>query len=329
MSIALGDNKIDQIYINNTGANKIYRGTNLVYDRSLQNKFEYFYVYAAGGVDQGTVGTVSLKNGVNIPNVEYSYDGITWTTWNFSSLNLVGPVTSEESGLIYSFIFFRGNNPNGFSLNTSSAVSYFEIKDNINGKAYITIGGNIMSLLYKDSFWKEDIYPNNTIPVSGCFYKLFQNCNIYSCLGGPGYWMDDQQKPQPLNRFRLPAKNLTTFCYGSMFSNCSMLKYGPLILPATTLVDWCYSNMFQFGGIENAPLLPAMELKASCYQYMFYYCSKLKYIKTSATDISATNCMYRWLDSGSAIGTFVKKAGVTFPSGGSGIPEGWTVEEID
>ena len=326
MSIAKGYHLIDQVYKSGTGVNKIYKGTDLVYDRSLKNKFEYLYIYATApesDTEAVIAGTVSLINGVNLPNVEYSRDGVNWTTWNYSALDLYGPVLSEESSPIYSYIFFRGNNPNGFSQNSTSAVSYFDIRDNLNGRAYITIGGNIMSLLYKDSFWKEDIYPNNTIPISNCFYKLFQNCNIYSCLGGPGRYNDSN-----VGVLRLPAKNLTNFCYGSMFSNCSLLKYGPPILPATTLVDWCYGNMFQFSGIENAPFLPATVLKQSCYQYMFYYCSKLKYIKTAATDISATNCMYRWLDSGSATGTFVKKAGVTFPSGTSGIPNGWTVEEI-
>jgi len=141
---------------------------------------------------------------------------------------------TEESPY-YNYIFFRGYNPNGFS-SSNSVYSKFKITDNYRGNAYIRIGGNIMSLLYKDSFWKEDISPNNTIPNNYCFYNLFSGSNIYSCLGGPGSWVDDQQKLHPLNPLRLPATILSNYCYSSMFANCSLLKYGPLILGGYVLI---------------------------------------------------------------------------------------------
>lgn len=329
MSIAKGDFLIDQVYKSGTGVNKIYKGTDLVYDRSLKNKFEYFYVYANGGTDRGVVGSVSLENnGDNAPNLEYSYDGITWTTWDYSSLDLVGPSTSEESSPIYSFIFFRGNNPNGFS-QSLSVYSRFLIIDNIYNTAYIHVGGNIMSLLYKDSFWKEDETPNNTIPNDYCFYRLFYQNNIRSCLGGPGSWIDDKQQVHALYPLRLPATVLTLHCYENMFGSTRQLKEGPLILPALTLKKWCYQNMFNGSSIDKAPLLPAPVLVDYCYYMMFLWCNTLNYIKTYANNISATGCMISWLQSTSSTGTFVKKRGVTYPTGTDGIPSGWTVEEID
>lgn len=326
MSIANGDFLLNQIYINNTGAKKIYKGTDLVYDRSLKNKFEYFYIYASSGVDQGIVGTVSLENnGGNAPDVEYSRDGINWTTWDYSSLDLYNPTEFDEDPIKYDFIFFRGNNPNGFSSSTS-VYSRFRIIDNLYGQAYITIGGNIMSLLYKDSFWKEDISPNDTIPNDYCFYRLFYQSDIHSCLGGPGSYND-----YDVGVFRLPAMNLTANCYNTMFGSCRKLLYGPRVLPAKKLKNSCYSNMFNgcYPDYHRAPLLPATELANFCYNNMFYWCTGLNYVKTTTTNFGSYMLPFTaWLKNVSSTGTFVKKAGVTFPAGESGIPSGWTVEEV-
>lgn len=386
MSIAFRENKIDQIYYNGQGVDKIYKGEDLVYDRSLQNKFEYFYVYANGGLNSGrpSVGQVGLKNyGDNAPNLEYSRDGVNWTTWDYSYLELVPPQESEESSPIYSFIFFRGYNPNGFS-QSSSVYSYFHILNryySIQGN--IHVGGNIMSLLYKDSFWKEDEAPNNTIPNDYCFYKLFYDSAICSCLG-IGYYVDGQGQGHALNILRLPATNLKAYCYSKMFNYSTKMVYGPLILPAKSIsVTSCYHSMFRdCESLIATPKLPATTLMDNCYAYMFMNCTAL----TTAYDLPAKNIGYSsyqdmfngctslvkapeikgkyinhyslsnmfsgctnlnyikilvenptgylgtfdsWVYRVPSTGTFVKKRGVTYPSGTSGIPEGWTVEEID
>ena len=61
---------------------------------------------------------------------------------------------------------------------------------------------------------------------------------------------------------------------------------------------------------------------------MFNGCTKLNYIKMLATDISATDCLYNWVTGVSHIGTFVKDPNMTsLPTGASGIPTGWTVQD--
>ena len=47
-----------------------------------------------------------------------------------------------------------------------------------------------------------------------------------------------------------------------------------------------------------------------------------------ATNISARNCLNNWVSGVSSTGTFVKSANVEIPTGTSGIPEGWTVQEV-
>ena len=46
-----------------------------------------------------------------------------------------------------------------------------------------------------------------------------------------------------------------------------------------------------------------------------------------ATDISATSCLYNWVDGVYSRGTFVKNAEATWSvRGKNGIPTGWTVQ---
>ena len=61
---------------------------------------------------------------------------------------------------------------------------------------------------------------------------------------------------------------------------------------------------------------------------MFRGCQNLNYVKSLATNISAFNALKNWLDGVASSGTFVKRSGVSYKTGNSGIPQGWTVEEI-
>ena len=149
-----------------------------------------------------------------------------------------------------------------------------------------------------------------TTLAEGCYYGMFSRCT--SLTTAPA----------------LPSTTLTSFCYADMFSGCTSLTIAPE-LPATTLVSHCYQYMFRgCTGLTSAPELPATTLANYCYQYMFNGCSKLNYIKMLATGISATNCLNSWVDGVASSGTFVKHPDMTsLPSGTSGIPEGWNVED--
>ena len=123
--------------------------------------------------------------------------------------------------------------------------------------------------------------------------------------------------------------------YG-LFAGANQLvndQHRNIALPATTLKDGCYQDMF-YGckGIERAPELPALTLVKECYKEMFYDCSKLNYVKSLATDISATDCAKDWLVKA---GTEAASKKVVVDSetpwvidSDSGIPVGWTKEII-
>jgi len=116
-----------------------------------------------------------------------------------------------------------------------------------------------------------------------------------------------------------------------MFVGCTSLTSAPNILPATTLTINCYRTMFyNCTSLAVAPELPATTLTNYCYNTMFSGCTNLNHIKCLATDISATNCTSRWVDGVSSVGTFVKHPDMDdWSRGTSGIPSGWTVEDVD
>ena len=124
----------------------------------------------------------------------------------------------------------------------------------------------------------------------------------------------------------LPAETLSNQCYGNMFQGCTSLTTAPA-LPATTLTEFCYGGMFSgCTSLTTAPVLPAPTLVASCYYGMFNGCSSLNAVECLATNLGSYTT-YTWLDSVPSTGTFTKAAGVTWQTGVSGIPEGWTVVE--
>ena len=129
----------------------------------------------------------------------------------------------------------------------------------------------------------------------------------------------------------LPATELTQNCYYGMFAGCTSLTTA-LELPATTLAYSCYSAMFQgCTALTAAPVLPATTLADDCYIGMFVDCTSLNYIKCLATDIfSSLSSITDWVIGVAANGTFVKNPSTStedWGTGGSGIPEGWTVQD--
>ena len=150
-----------------------------------------------------------------------------------------------------------------------------------------------------------------TTLTNGCYSQMFSGCS--SLVAVP----------------ELPATTLALHCYVNMFMNCASLTTAPTTLPATTLTDYCYSSMFSgCASLTTAPELPATILVSNCYNCMFGGCNKLNYVKMLATDISANLCLNGWVGGVSSTGTFVKHPNMTsLPSGFSGIPEGWTVQD--
>ena len=150
------------------------------------------------------------------------------------------------------------------------------------------VEGNIMSLIYGDNFIGQNILPNE----SYIFARLFD---------------------------QVSATNL---------HKNTIVSAENLILP-TTLRTGCYYGMFYLCTLlTTAPVLPATTLVTACYENMFNGCSSLNYVKclSTETESGSHDQTNNWLRGVSSSGTFVKDANTTWPSGESGIPSGWTIQ---
>ena len=59
---------------------------------------------------------------------------------------------------------------------------------------------------------------------------------------------------------------------------------------------------------------------------MFNFCSNLKSITMLATNVSASNCLVKWVNGVYSSGIFTKaKSMESLTEGANGIPEGWDV----
>ena len=277
---------------------------------------EYFYVKDISG----SANTLSItKNGSTAPTIEvfYSTDQTNWTSMGNTSTTAI-TATVPANGKLYLKA-------------TANSWGYSSKYNYINCSGNYQVGGHIMSLLYDDNFentvftsnnqrafqhlFEYDtkiihanslILPSNTIDY--CYSSLFYHCN--------------RLETAPI----LSAMTITPNCYSSMFSGCASLTTAPT-LSATTLANNCYTQMFyDCTSLRTAPVLPAATLVQSCYYQMFRNCRYINEITTYASDISASNCLYQWLVNTSSTGDFYNlgNPAPTYPSGGSGIPEGWT-----
>lgn len=118
------------------------------------------------------------------------------------------------------------------------------------------------------------------------------------------------------------VKSMERMFYGSKITNSPFSRLQDIVY------NNCYNNMFRMCvNLTTAPELPATTLAEGCYLEMFLGCTNLNYIKMLATDISATDCLKYWVNNVASTGTFVKNAAMTsLPTGTSGIPSGWTVQ---
>ena len=169
------------------------------------------------------------------------------------------------------------------------------------------------------SLTKAPALPVTTL-VNYCYSNMFKGCT--SLVNAP----------------RLPATTLAVYCYNNMFNGCTSLTEAPE-LPATTLATRCYQSMFNgCTSLVNAPALPATTLADYCYQSMFNGCTSLNEVRCqmpstiSEEDIPTYtgSGSYAWLSNVASTGTFYTNADANWPSGPSGIPEGWNrVNESD
>ena len=159
---------------------------------------------------------------------------------------------------------------------------------------------------------------HSTDLANGCYDSMFYQCTAL--------------KTPPA----LPATVIKDSCYYQMFYGCTSLETSPS-LPGENLENHCYERMFMnCRKLTQAPVLNCTTLVDNCYKEMFSGCTALNYIKSMATegtiksDGTVPLALTNWLKGVSSTGTFEKPAAAVYVTDSpGGIPQGWTVVNID
>lgn len=278
------------------------------------------------------------------PNkLQYSTDG--GTTWSTASNNITVSVSNGST------VLFKGT----ASPQATAGIGTFSAST-----IAFDVEGNIMSLMYGDNFTNQKdltgkdwafgqmfrqskvvsaenlILPATTLAASAYTYMFYNATGLTSAPTLPAQTLTDscyrymfQGCSRLTQAANMSATTVASNCCYNMYANCFALASAQSVLPSTTMAYRCYYQMF-FGcsGLTTAPTLPSETLVEECYYHMFTGCSHLNYITMLATDVSATNCLTDWVSGVAASGTFVKNPNMSsLPSGSSGIPNGWTVQD--
>lgn len=201
--------------------------------------------------------------GYKISNIQYS---VNFGDWKEVKANEGVTFGGQKGGLR-----LRGKNVKGTADSNDTRI-YSTItftfdknkENNVNTNVMVACTGDIRTLLDYDHY--------ETVSTSEArFVKLFNNCQALTSAP------------------KLPATDIASDCYNSMFYYCRYLKNAPE-LPATILKDQCYQNMFYACvSLTSAPKLPATKLAFNCYANMFSYCYSLK----EAPELPATTLAWQ------------------------------------
>lgn len=269
------------------------------------------------GSQAGTI-TLTIPSGLTeqeCTNIQYSLNGKTWVTFENHGQGLTITTPTLIAG---DSVWFRGN-----ATLISKSTSKYSRFTTSSSDFKISASGSIMSLI------------GDSETLTECaFYYLFNSCTSLTTapelpattLAGNCYNRMFTDCTSLTTAPKLPATILAGGCYSYMFSGCRLTTAPEL--PATTLELGCYQYMFRRCNLTTAPELPATTLVNDCYSNMFNGCANLSRITMLATNISAANCLNNWVQRVAATGTFIKDPDMTtLPTGTSGIPSGWTVED--
>lgn len=305
--IKIGNTDISKIYVGGQLAMKAYLGSTQVWPSEQPVVDTNCLKFTA--LDEPGELTMFLRNSGTYPNLEYSYNGSTWTNW----ADKTSPLTYSANMPLY----IRGVNSRiGTSIrDTATFVTTSDYK--LSGHITSLLDGvgnqrDIPSYAFAYLFYNNEhlinaeelVFPEGTYDT-GCCYAMFIVC--HGIEKGPK---------------SIPAASIGwQSCY-SMFRDCPALTVAPE-LPCLDLGYQSYYSMFSLDtSLVESPVLPA-ENPGNAYNYMFWD-SNIDKITCLATNTSGITA---WTRGVAPVGTFIKKPGVDWPIGENGIPTGWIVQE--
>ena len=248
--------------------------------------------------------------------------------WNSKEIDYSGMYLTIEAlsgGTFYVRNADVSYSVNGAAWETTTGETALSLNQGDEVRFKGTAGGNA---LFSGNTLSHNVYGNIESLEYGDDYKGQTTIKNSPSTGAFGFMFSGSTGTRNVENLILPATTLKGYCYYSMFNKCGSITKAPE-LPATALTSNCYAYMFQgCASLTTAPDLPAPTLSARSYYYMFNSDTALRYIKCLATNPDTNGGTAYWVQRVIPnVGTFVKKAGVTWPTGNNGIPSGWTVIE--
>lgn len=315
--------------LNNSGNYVVYNGPISIYEDTVVEAYAKKFGHVSGVTTQTCIynpvhdysqdyltfrvlspGKIYWRaNGGVTKSIDYSLNNSEWTTITSSDTPPTIDVVAND------IVRFRGSNASyGQSKTEYSGFGHGQVGADGTSTydadaAEFDIEGNIMSLIYGDNFAGQTSFNGGTYNFCSMFKKA-------KCVSA--------------ENLILPPTTLREACYRALFSWATYLETAPAI-PATTLATYCCWYMFERTAITTAPDLLAETLVKQCYGGMFNYCTRLNYIKCTATSgFSTSQCLNAWVANVASSGTFVKDVDVQIASGSwtigaNGIPTNWLV----
>lgn len=245
--------------------------------------------------------------------IQYSTDGETWTDYTSSAATTYIPVTLGTGDVLY----LKGSNGTYANL---TDYNYFVAT----GK--FDLSGNLMSLV--DGERPESV---DTLQAYA-LRRLFMQAPVVDA-----------------SSLVLTAKKVGTDGYNSMFLQCSDLVYTPLIVAdeigatgmysmfstclnlvnaqdvrVKVMRDYCAQNMFNgCSSMVAGPVIWATDMGGGCMRMAFSGCSLLSSVTIHATTLG-NYALEMWLRGVAASGTLTCPQSLVLESGESGLPTGWT-----
>lgn len=260
-----------------------------------QTAYTGFYVEDVSG----SANTLSISHPAGVGydlTIQKSTDGKTWSTMGTTSSTAI-TATVPANGRLY-----LRCNANAW---TSSSVNGNQISCSGN----FNVGGNILSLFYGTSFTGEE----TSLPSNSGYEMAFMFNGVNTLISAQD--------------LIIPVTALNTWSCNKMFSYSRNLTYPPDMSSITTLSQGSCYCMFQgCSKLTVTPVLNAAVIPQYAYKQMFDDCSLLSTVYCYATDISANQCIYQWMNGVAASGTFNRSSNCyKWIAGINGIPNGWNV----
>lgn len=268
---------------------------------------KYFGKYASSGDVQTALDSGALSN----PYVAVVGDEMDYNTkiqTDFSTIPLTFEILSDGN-IVFETTNVTMSKTIELKINNGEWTSITSVK---NGVSFPVVSGDIVQFRGDNTAYGNQVGYYNTFKQTTADFNA--KGNILSLISSTGF---------------TTVSALTDYALNSLFINCTHLQNAENLLIPDVSMGYATFSGFLNGctNMTKGPKLLPATLGGFAYANMFKGCSNLNSIVCLATDISATSCLSNWTYNVSATGTFVKKAGVNWTAGNSGIPNGWTVIE--